>query len=242
MRYAPSKGGDCTVADCRNEAMLNPTVYVETSVISYLTSRRSRDVEVAAYQEITQEWWSMAPDRFSLVTSELVVTEAASGDSDAARARLAALRTIPLVDVTVEAIELNRKLVDRGAVPSSAADDAAHIATAAANRLDYLVTWNFRHIANATMRPRIEEVCRASGYKPPVICTPRELMETAPSGSTGLVMQGTRTDPIIDELHSIRDQHAARFGYDVDAILQDIRARQGTAGREHLRLADRNVT
>lgn len=221
---------------------MNPTVYVETSVISYLTSRRSKGVEVAAYQEITQEWWSMAPDRFSLVTSKLVVTEAASGDSDAARARLAALKAIPLVDVTVEAVELNRELVNRGAVPPSAADDAAHIATAAAHGLDYLVTWNFRHIANATMRPRIEDVCRSSGYEPPVICTPRELMETAHSGSTGLAMQGPRTDPIIGELHSIRDQHAARFGYDIDAILQDIRDRQETSGREYLRLPTREVT
>ena len=221
---------------------MNPTVYVETSVISYLTGQPSQEVVTAAYQEITREWWSMAPDRFSLVTSELVVTEAASGDSDAARARLAALRTIPLVDVTVEAIELNRELVDRGAIPPSAADDAAHIATAAANGLDYLVTWNFRHIANATMRPRIEDVCRSAGYDPPVICTPRELMETAQSDSTGQVMQGTRTDPIIDELHSIRDQHAARFGYDIDAILQDIRARQVTSGREYLRLPAREVT
>lgn len=220
---------------------MNPVVYVETSVISYLTARPSQDVVTAAYQEITREWWRSAPSRFSLVASELVITEAASGDSNAARARLEALRTIRLVDVTVAAIELNRKLVERGAVPPSAADDAAHIATAAANGVGYLVTWNFRHIANATMRSRIEDVCRSAGYDPPVICTPRELMETAHSGSAGLVMQGTRTDPIIDELHSIRDQHAARFGYDVDAILQDIRARQETSGREYLRLPAREV-
>ncbi len=220
---------------------MNPTVYVETSVISYLTSRRSKDVEVAAYQEITQEWWRRAPSRFSLVTSELVITEAASGDSDAARARLKVLETIPLVDITGKAIELNRRLVDLRAVPPTAADDAAHIATAATNGVTYLVTWNFRHIANATMRPRIEEVCRSSGYEPPVICTPRELMETAHSDSTGLAMQTTRTDPIIDELHSVRDQHAARFGYDVDAIFRDIRARQESSGREYLQLPARRV-
>ena len=125
--------------------VLNPTVYLETSVVSYLTDQPSQDVATAAYQEITREWWRSAPSRFSLVASELVVTEAASGDSDAARARLAALRTIPLVDVTEEATELSRKLVDRGAVPPSAADDAAHIATAAATGVEYLVTWNFRH-------------------------------------------------------------------------------------------------
>ena len=132
-------------------------------------------------------------------------------DSDAARARLAALRTIPLVDVTVEAIEMNRELVDRGALPPSTANDAAHI-------------------ANATLLPRIEEVCQSSGYEPPVICTHRALVETAHSGSTGMVMQGTRTDPIIDELHSIRDQHAARFGYDVDVIFRTFKLGRSRLG------------
>lgn len=216
-------------------------VYVETSVISYLTGRPSRDVVTAAYQEITREWWKSAPSRFSLVTSELVVAEAASGDSDAALARLAVLDTIPLLDVTEEAIELNRKLINLRAVPHKAADDAMHIATAAANGVDYLVTWNFRHIANATMRSRIEEVCRSSGYEPPVICTPNELIQTDHTSSPGIITQATRTDPIIDELRAVREEHLARFGYDLDAIFQDIRARQETSGREYLRRPAREV-
>lgn len=211
--------------------LMNLTVYVEASVVSYLTARPARDVVVAAYQEITQEWWSRAPSRFSLVTSELVVAEAASGDSDAARARLALLDTIPLIDVTKEAIELNQKLVDLGAVPAKAADDAAHIATAAVNSVGYLATWNFRHIANATMRPRIEEVCRSAGYEPPVICTPSELMETARKTSWGLTMQATRTDPVIEELRIVREEHAARCDYDIDAMIREIRDRQGVLGR-----------
>ena len=93
-------------------------------------------------------------------------------------ARLEILETLPLLDATGPAVELTGKLLDRGAVPRNAADDAAHIAVAAANGVDYLVTWNFRHIANATMRSRIEDVCRRSGYGPPVICTPSELVET----------------------------------------------------------------
>ena len=157
---------------------MNPSVYIETSVVSYLTARPSRDVVVAAYQEVTREWWRSAAGRFVLYASALVVSEASTGDADAARARLDVLGTIPLLDAPGQAVDLTRRLLDLGAVPREAADDAAHIAIAATNGVDYLVTWNFRHIANATMRSRIEDVCRRSGYEPPVICTPNELMET----------------------------------------------------------------
>ena len=157
---------------------MKPTVYVETSVVSYLTARPSRDVVVAAYQEVTRDWWRGAPVRFTLYTSALVMSEARTGDPEVARGRLAILETLPLLDATGPAVELTGELLDRGAVPRSAAEDAAHITIAAANGVDYLVTWNFRHIANATMRSRIEDVCRRSGYGPPVICTPNELLET----------------------------------------------------------------
>lgn len=157
---------------------MNPSVYVETSVVSYLTARPSRDVVVAAYQEVTREWWGGAPKRFVLYASALVMSESRTGDPEAARARLEILATLPLLDATGPAVELTGKLLDRGAVPRNAAEDAAHIAIAAANGVDYLVTWNFRHIANAAVRSRIEDVCRRSGYRPPVICTPNELLET----------------------------------------------------------------
>ena len=153
------------------------TAYIETSVVSYLTARPSRDVVIAAYQEITREWWFPAPDRFNLVASELVVAEAGAGDPDAARIRLEALKTVPLLDATPEAERLAQALVDLGAVPRQAAEDAAHIAIAATNGVDLLVTWNFRHIANAAIRARIEQACRQMGYEPPVICTPNELLE-----------------------------------------------------------------
>ena len=159
----------------RNE--MKPIVYIETSVVSYLTARPSRDVVIAAYQEVTREWWRGAPGRFDLVASELVVTEAGAGDTEAARTRLKSLEAITLLDATADAEELTRKLLDLGAVPRKAAEDAAHIAIAATNGVDYLVTWNLQHIANATMRSRIERVCRQAGYEPPVICTPNELME-----------------------------------------------------------------
>ena len=156
---------------------MKPTAYIETSVVSYLTARPSRDVVIAAYQEITRAWWRDAPDRFDLVASALVVAEARAGDPDAARIRLEALEAVALLDATPNAENLANALVDLSAVPGRAADDAAHIAIAVTNGVDFLVTWNFRHIANAAMRAGIEQVCRQAGYEPPVICTPNELME-----------------------------------------------------------------
>ena len=157
---------------------MSPTAYIETSVISYLTARPSRDVVVAAYQEVTREWWRDAAARFHLVASELVTAECRAGDRSAAHARLAALEGVALLDASPEAEDLARRRLDLGAVPREAAADAAHIAIAVTSGVEYLVTWNFRHIANAAMRVRIERACREAGYEPPVICTPNELMET----------------------------------------------------------------
>ena len=156
---------------------MNPKVYIETTVVSYLTARPSRDVVIAGYQQTTRVWWRDAAVRFELVASQLVLREAAAGDADAARDRLAALAPITLLDATKEAAELAEQLINSGAIPVKAAEDAAHIAIAVTNGADYLVTWNCRHIANATMRTHIEQVCRNAGYEPVIICTPDELME-----------------------------------------------------------------
>ena len=112
------------------------------------------------------------------MASELVIAEAGAGDPDAAQARLQALEAVTLIDATAEAESLATRLLDMGAVPQRAAADAAHVAIAVANGVEYLVTWNFRHIANAAMRARIERVCRQAGFEPPVICAPNELLET----------------------------------------------------------------
>ena len=157
--------------------MTKPSVYVETSIVSYLTARPSRDLIVAAQQAMTREWWRDAPERFVLVASELVVTEAAAGDPDAATARLAALELVTRLDTKDDAAALTRKLLELGVFPREAAADAAHVGIAATNKVDYLLTWNLRHIANAAVRSRIERACRRAGYEPPVICTPNELME-----------------------------------------------------------------
>ena len=157
--------------------MTKPSVYVETSIVSYLTARPSRDLIIAAQQAMTREWWRDAPERFVLVASELVLTEAAEGDTDAARARLSALEIVTRLDTTVDAATLTRRLLELGAFPREAAADAAHVSVAATNSVDYLLTWNLRHIASAAARSRIERACRKAGYEPPVICTPNELME-----------------------------------------------------------------
>ncbi len=159
---------------------MNPVAYVETSVVSYLTGRPSCDLVVAAYQEVTRGWWRTAPTRFHLVASELVLAEAGAGDPNAARDRLRALEGIELLGRSSVVVEdLTRLLLDTGAVPRRAEPDAAHISIATVGGAAYLVTWNFRHIANATMRGQIQDACRLAGYEAPVICTPNELMEVA---------------------------------------------------------------
>jgi predicted nucleic acid-binding protein len=152
-------------------------VYLETTVVSYLTAWPSRDIVVAAHQQVSHDWWKSCPGRFHVVASELVVQEASEGDEEAARDRLAFLDQLPLLQVSEAALNLARQLVASGAVPPKAADDALHLAIAAANGVEYLVTWNCRHLANATMREQIEAACRAAGYRPPIICTPEELLE-----------------------------------------------------------------
>lgn len=157
--------------------MKKPKVYIETTVVSYLTARPSRDIVIAGNQQMTREWWHTAAERFDLVASELVLLEAASGNAAAASERLAALASATLLDASEEAEDLARLLIASGAIPSKAAEDAGHISIAVTNGVEYLATWNCRHIANATMRSKIEEVCRKAGYEPTIICTPAELME-----------------------------------------------------------------
>lgn len=152
-------------------------VYIETTVIGYLTSRPRQDVAVAGHQETTREWWQTAPDRFELLISQLVVQECSAGDQQAARERLEVLGELTLIPTTAEAEELADALIVGHAVPETYPEDALHIALAAVHGIEYLVTWNFRHIANVTVRSAIERICRAAGYEPPLICTPEELIE-----------------------------------------------------------------
>lgn len=154
---------------------MKPTVYVETTVPSYLTAWQSRDVVRAGEQQVTRDWWERRTE-FELRVSSLVLLECGAGDSDAAALRLAALDGVPVLAQTLEAEALADTLLREVPLPAKAAADALHIAVAAVNGVAYLLTWNCTHIANATLRPRIEAICRQLGYEPPVICTPMELL------------------------------------------------------------------
>ena len=156
---------------------MNPKVYLETTVISYLAASPSRDIVVAAHQQLTREWWERR-DRFELVVSQAVVDEVSRGDTAVAARRLALLAQIPLLDLGDNVNEFARELLRSRAVPAKANLDAVHIAVAAVNHVDDLVTWNCTHIANAAVRGKIEEACRSAGLPTPTICTPEELMES----------------------------------------------------------------
>ena len=151
-------------------------VYIETTIISYLTAKPSKNILAAAWQELTREWWAHRRTHFDLFTSELVLSEAHKGDAEAARQRLNALEGIPILTTTDSAVELARKMINEGPLPEKAIDDALHIAFSAVHRIDYLMTWNFKHIDNAEMKPSIRELCRLHSHYCPEICTPQELM------------------------------------------------------------------
>lgn len=151
-------------------------VYIETTVISYLAARLSRDLIVAAHQQLTTEWWATRRIDFALFTSEFVHREVSVGDELQARKRLELLADIPVLASTEDALNLADTLLERGAVPRRYAEDAAHISIATVHGLDYLMTWNCKHIANAQLRKVISQICKDAGYELPIICTPEELM------------------------------------------------------------------
>lgn len=153
---------------------MKPRLYIETSVVSYLTALPSRDLVRAAHQQVTRDWWAVRA-QFELYVSQFVIDEASAGNRDAAAKRLAALRHVTLLDTTPDAVALANELVRVGDLPASAVVDAFHIAIAAVHGMDYLLSWNCRHIANAAMRSRIEATCRSQGAEPPTICTPIDL-------------------------------------------------------------------
>lgn len=157
---------------------MNRSVYLETSYISYLTGRPSSDLLVAAHQKASQDWWELRRHAFTLNISDFVIAEAQDGHPEAAQRRLQAvdglcvLTALPAVDALAQA------LLDSEAVPSKARFDALHIAIAAVHGMEYLLTWNFKHIANAEKWASIEVACLQQGFKMPRICSPLELMDT----------------------------------------------------------------
>jgi predicted nucleic acid-binding protein len=164
--------GQCRIL-CWLTIVAQPKAYIETSVIGYLTARPSRDLLVAACQQATQEWWEHQAGRFDLYVSILVVREAGKGARSEARKRLAILEPIPLLDMNEEALQLAQRFVRRKVLPAKAGDDALHIAVATVHDMDYLLTWNCKHIANPAIQKKIAALSKERGYELPTICTPQ---------------------------------------------------------------------
>lgn len=154
---------------------MKPTVYIESSVISYLAARPSRDVVVAARQAVTRDWWDNHRGRFELRVSQLVENEIRAGDRGAAERRMAFVLDIPRLDISDEARSVARGLISRGAVPPGSAEDALHIGISAAQGVNYLLTWNFRHINNVETALAVRGVVEQCGYRCPLLCSPEQL-------------------------------------------------------------------
>ncbi len=152
------------------------SVYLETTLISYLASRPSRDLLVAAHQQTTYEWWTDRRQNFECYVSQIVIDEASAGDPEEAKKRMEIISAFPVLEVPEAAEQLTSGILATGAIPRRAVRDAAHIAVAAVNDVDYLLTWNCKHLANAQIIRRISVVCNREGYNTPLICTPEELM------------------------------------------------------------------
>src|SRR5688500_4213614 len=152
------------------------SVYLETTFISYLVARPSRDLLVAAHQHATQEWWANRRREFECCVSQVVVDEAAAGDPVEVQKRQAIIGALPVLEITQDAESLTQAILTAGILPPRAVRDAAHVAVATVHAVDYLLTWNCKHLANAQIARRIAVVCEKLGRKMPIICTPEELM------------------------------------------------------------------
>lgn len=159
---------------------MKKTVYIETTVVSYLTARPSRDVVIAGHQEATRELWPKLTKAYEAFASVLVRKEAAAGDKDQAAKRLEAIADFAVLEATEDARVLARHILDGSGIPEGYADDALHIAIATVHGIESIVTWNFAHMNNPFTRQRIREIVETQGYECPELCSPDELLELEP--------------------------------------------------------------
>ena len=153
------------------------SVYLDTSVVSYYTSKPSRDIIALAHQEITRQWWHKAINRYNVFISEVVIEEASFGDPDAAKRRLEELIDFPHLELDDMVEEMAKIYMERLDIPEKSFRDAAHLAVASVHDIDYLVTWNCTHLANGEVIKKLVKINESSGIHTPIICTPEELME-----------------------------------------------------------------
>ena len=151
-------------------------VYLETSFISYLAAKPNRDLIIAAHQQVTHEWWENRRTHFELYISQLVLNEAEKGDREAAKRRMIYLQELPILELNTDIKNLVNALINNNVIPKEYVEDAYHIALSTIHGMDFLLTWNCKHIANASVRNKIEDICRFYKYICPTICTPEELL------------------------------------------------------------------
>ncbi len=155
---------------------MSETVYIETSIIGYLSARSSNNLTLMAHREATLNWWDNRRSQFTLYISQVVLDEVARGDREVATQRLELLRNFPLLEIDQSVQNLASQFLSKSNLPAKAADDALHIAAATVYGLDYLLTWNCKHIANAQIQKKLLQISLDAGYELPTICTPYELM------------------------------------------------------------------
>jgi len=151
-------------------------LYIETTIPSYLVSQPSRDLIVAGHQQITRQWWETRREKFEIFISQFTIDEVSDGDAAEAQKRLNVIKPFPQLEVTNEVLRLAESFLASKIIPKKAATDAAHIAVASVHGMDYLMTWNCAHIANAAIFNTVKSICLKEGFSFPIICTPEELM------------------------------------------------------------------
>ncbi len=152
-------------------------IYIESTIPSYVVARPARDLLQAARQQMTKDWWETKREQHELFIGQLVLDEIAFGEPEMARRRLELVADLALLQSTEEARKLTQNIMDSRLVPAKAGGDAAHIALATFHKMDILLTWNCRHIANAFILGRLRRLIEADGYSVPTICTPEELLQ-----------------------------------------------------------------
>lgn len=156
---------------------MKPTVYIETTIISYLTAKPSRDLIIAGHQQITTEWWTDVRPQVKCYVSAFLIDEASRGDKVYAQKRLGNIRGFAVLDVNEEIEDLARKYFAALQIPEKAKIDAFHLAVAAWHKMDYLLSWNCKHIASGRVQKMMQKINAELGVHTPIVCTPEELME-----------------------------------------------------------------
>ena len=186
---------------------IKSTVYIETTVVSYLVARPSADATLGARQRVTRQLWENYSDTLEFVVSDVVITEIRQGDEIAAQRRIDALAGLTVLDLSPEAVTLAQELINAGAVPKESQTDAQHIAVAVVNGIEHLTSWNYKHIVNETKRQHIDQVCQAAGYHPTILCTPAELIEEIQMKEK----PHPPMDPVLEECYRMKAEFNARF-------------------------------